>query len=109
MQLLCYVSLLAAASDNIFWLLSLIFNVKNQVLYLSYSFSIFCCFVEKWINFYFGIFPFDHADAVAGGQWKSNEIKEEVDLQTVLENHKKAVMQGSLVILMVYVSFFPRN
>jgi hypothetical protein len=60
-------------------------------------------------QFYFGIFPFDHADAVAGGQSKSNEIKEEIDLQTVLENGKKAVMQGSLDLLMVYVSFFPTN
>jgi hypothetical protein len=59
-------------------------------------------------QFCFEIFPFDHADGVAGGQSKSNEI-EEIDLQTVLENGKKAVMQGSLDLLMVYVSFFPRN
>lgn len=38
---------------------------------------------------------------MAGSQSKSNEGKEELDLQIVLENGKKAVMQGSLDLLVV--------
>lgn len=68
--------------------------------------SVSCCFIETWPKFTLESFLFDCADVVAGSQSKSNESKEELDLQIVLESGKKAVMQGSLDLLMVYVSCF---
>ncbi|KAJ3697586.1 hypothetical protein LUZ61_001291 [Rhynchospora tenuis] len=75
----------------------------------AFSLESTCSSIRQHISIAFSHLQHEISDAVAGSQSKSNEDKDELDLQIVLENGKKAAMQGSLDLLVELRQFFDEN
>ncbi|KAJ1697181.1 hypothetical protein LUZ63_005693 [Rhynchospora breviuscula] len=72
----------------------------------AFSLESTCSSIRQHISIAFSHLQHGISDAVTGSQSKSNESRDELDLQIVLENSKKAAMQGSLDLLAELRQFF---